>query len=179
MQTTLIDLGMYELHPGRLVSSCYFDTHNFTLFRESEEGTLPRKKVRIRWYDGVMKLQKEQKISSIEGRYKTVTDISNITCESDLLKLTHFDQTYGCLGPKLIISYYRQYFKLESLRLTFDQNISYQYVNSEVLPTMHDKECVMEVKVPIGTEEGYVENLIPFPTSRFSKYARGVLHFGL
>ena len=73
---------------------------------------------------------------------------------------------------------YRQYFKLESLRLTFDQNISYRYVHSDVLPTRHDKECVMEVKVPISTEEGYVESLIPYPTTRFSKYARGLLSFG-
>ena len=179
IQKNLMELGMHELHPERLVSSCYFDTNNFTLFRESEEGTLPRKKIRIRWYNNVMKLQKEQKVSSIEGRYKTVTEIASITNKRELLKLTYFDQAYGCLTPKLIISYFRQYFKLESLRLTFDQKISYHSIHSDVLPTIYDKECVMEVKVPMGIEEEYVKSLIPFQSSRFSKYARGMLHFGI
>ena len=75
LQTQLSMLGMYEIHSKRLISSCYFDTHNFTLFHESEEGTLPRKKVRVRWYNGIMNLRKEQKISSMEGRFKTIKNI--------------------------------------------------------------------------------------------------------
>ena len=178
LQKRLTDLGLYEIHPKRLVSSCYFDTLSFTLFQESEEGTLPRKKVRVRWYEDVMKFQKEQKISSIEGRFKTVTNNFSIANESDLLTIRYFDQTYGCLPPKIIVSYYRQYFRLEALRLTFDQKISYRCVYSDTFPTVQDKECVMEVKAPIGTDDGYIENIFSLPTSRFSKYARGLQLLG-
>jgi hypothetical protein len=48
MQNQLIALGMKELHPCRIINSCYFDNDNLTLFHESEEGVLPRKKIRIR-----------------------------------------------------------------------------------------------------------------------------------
>ena len=170
---------MDKIHPKRLVSSCYFDTHNFTHFHESEEGTLPRRKVRLRWYDGVMNLQKEQKISSIEGRFKTVKNIGSIQTESDLLKITHFDQTYGWLTPKIIISYYRQYFSLNALRITFDQKILYRPVLHGKSRIVQDQECVMEVKAPISTEDGYIEKYISLPTSRFSKYGRGLDLLGL
>ena len=63
-------VGMKLLFPSRLINSCYFDTRNFQLFTESEEGVLPRKKIRVRWYDGIPNYTKETKISSIEGRFK-------------------------------------------------------------------------------------------------------------
>ncbi|MDA8770472.1 polyphosphate polymerase domain-containing protein [Planktomarina temperata] len=174
LQAQLSKLGMYEIYSKRLISSCYFDTHNFTLFHESEEGTLPRKKVRVRWYNGIMNLRKEQKISSMEGRFKTIKNITTIQTESDLQKITYFDQTYGWLTPKIIISYYRQYFRLNALRITFDQKISYQPVLPNVSRKAQDQECVMEVKAPVSTDDGYIEKYISLPTSRFSKYGRGL-----
>ena len=42
-----------ELYPSRTINSVYFDTNDLRLFFESEEGLLPRKKLRIRWYDTV------------------------------------------------------------------------------------------------------------------------------
>ena len=66
----LFQSGMSSLYPARIVNSCYFDTHDLKLFSESEEGVLPRKKIRIRWYDKKNNFSKEVKISSIEGRFK-------------------------------------------------------------------------------------------------------------
>ena len=41
------------------------------MFVDSEEGVLPRKKVRVRWYNNdLTNLQYEEKTSSIEGRFK-------------------------------------------------------------------------------------------------------------
>ena len=34
----------------RVVNSYYYDTINFDDFIDSEEGTVPRKKIRFRWY---------------------------------------------------------------------------------------------------------------------------------
>ena len=45
----LFNQGMELLHAPRLISSVYFDTNNLQMFHDSEEGTLPRKKIRIRW----------------------------------------------------------------------------------------------------------------------------------
>ena len=47
------------------------------MFEESEEGVLPRKKIRVRWYnDQKERLSLEEKTSSIEGRFKKTTSIS-------------------------------------------------------------------------------------------------------
>ena len=53
----------------RTIISYYFDTANMQMFCDSEEGTLPRKKVRYRRYGQSKKLQKK-KISSIGGALK-------------------------------------------------------------------------------------------------------------
>ena len=61
-QNGLLKLGMKELYPCRIIKSCYFDNDHLTFFQDSEEGVLPRKKVRIRWYnDDLEKVYLEEK----------------------------------------------------------------------------------------------------------------------
>ena len=171
----LFQAGMILLHPSRLINSCYFDNSELKLFHESEEGVLPRKKFRIRWYNKSNIFTEEIKISSIEGRFKYQKKILNIHKSDELFDIKIFDKLYGELIPVLIISYEREYFSFNNLRITFDKNISYTFIKSISKPTFKDSECVMEVKVPIDCDDGYIENLIHLPTSRFSKYTRGCL----
>ena len=42
--------GATELHKPRVVSSTYFDNDHWSMFKDSEEGSVPRKKIRIRSY---------------------------------------------------------------------------------------------------------------------------------
>ena len=70
IKNDLILDGMEVLYPSRTINSTYFDTNDLSMFWDSEEGVLPRKKVRVRWYENDIKLTKEVKISSIEGRFK-------------------------------------------------------------------------------------------------------------
>ena len=42
--------GLTTLFPTRIITSDYFDNYQYDLYRDSEEGLLPRKKVRIRYY---------------------------------------------------------------------------------------------------------------------------------
>ena len=37
--------------PDRKINSIYFDTDDLDYFKDGEEGTTPRIKVRYRWYD--------------------------------------------------------------------------------------------------------------------------------
>ena len=39
-----------RVYPSRQINSIYFDTNNFKDFKNNFEGTVPRKKVRIRFY---------------------------------------------------------------------------------------------------------------------------------
>ena len=175
IQDQLIALGMKELYPCRVVNSCYFDNESLSLFQESEEGVLPRKKFRIRWYNKSNIFTEEIKISSIEGRFKYQKKILNIHKAEELFDITIFDKFYGELKPILVVSYEREYFKFNNLRITFDKNISYTFIKTISKLMLKDKECVMEVKVPINCDDGYIENLIHIPTTRFSKYSRGCL----
>ena len=171
----LFQIGMISLHPSRLINSCYFDNSGLRMFHESEEGVLPRKKFRIRWYNKSNVFTEEIKISSIEGRFKYQKKTLNILNTDELFDIKIFDKLYGELIPVLIVRYEREYFSLNDLRVTFDNNISYDYIKSFSKPTLKDSECVMEVKVPIDCDDEYIEKLVHIPTSRFSKYTRGCL----
>ena len=177
IQDHLISLGMKELYPSRVINSCYFDNDSLTLFHESEEGVLPRKKIRIRWYDKVMSFTKEIKTSSIEGRFKSLKKTPKLKHLDDVLDSQYFDSSYGILKPSLLVSYERQYFSFKLLRITFDRNISYRYLkySSEVITK--ENETVMEVKTPIDCSDDYIKSIITQPTERFSKYSRGLLCF--
>ena len=58
--------GMQSLYPKRVINSLYYDTVLCDMFNDSEEGLLPRKKVRIRWYDDIKRANKELKMLGID-----------------------------------------------------------------------------------------------------------------
>ncbi|MAZ53310.1 MAG: hypothetical protein CMO31_04745 [Trueperaceae bacterium] len=174
LKASLLTTGMRPQYPRRKINSCYFDTLDLALFTASEEGILPRKKVRIRWYNQDTKTTKEEKISSIEGRFKIVSDFEqqNFLCN---FQAKFFDQTYGILKPVMLVSYQREYYLLKGLRITFDSEIHYRDLRTKNDRTYIDHESVMEIKSTIETTDDYVQTIIKHPTSRFSKYARGLL----
>jgi len=167
-----IKKGLTELYPKRKVNSCYFDNKNLDLFHESEEGILPRKKVRFRWYDSEKNYFKEIKISSLEGRFKT--SIPYYQKGKNIFSLEINDQKYGILKPELLVSYERSYFKFMDLRITFDKNINYMNLNLKSNIPFLDKISVMEIKTDIGIRDEYIEYLLSNTNERFSKYSRGI-----
>ena len=70
LKSNLISLGMKKMYPDRKINSEYFDTKHLKMFSDSEEGILPRKKIRLRWYNDKLVKNLEIKVSSNEGRYK-------------------------------------------------------------------------------------------------------------
>lgn len=176
VKKSLLMMGMSTLHPLRVINSCYFDTNDLDFLHESEEGVLPRKKIRIRWYDSGNRFTKEVKVSSIEGRFKYTSSLDYVKSVNDFKSLSIFDAESGNLTPKLIVKYERDYFSLGGLRITFDKNIEYSDLRLNTIPTFKDSECVMEVKVPIDCDDDYIERIIQHSTSRFSKYSRGLLY---
>ena len=172
-----IKQGMTELYPSRKVISCYMDNDNMDMFMDSEEGVLPRKKVRYRWYDDGNSYSKEIKISSIEGRFKTNKLIMDIDPDQ-ITKIRLFDHEYGNLCSKIIVSYTREYYAFQNLRITLDTNIKYTLPYGALDLKIYDEETVMEVKVSQSVHDDYIENIIPYATSRFSKYCRGVIALG-
>jgi len=171
----LLNSGMSELHEPRKINSIYFDTDNLNMFFDTEEGTLPRKKIRVRWYNNERNFTFEKKISSIEGRYKTTNTMENIIEDGEILHEQYFDPQYGIVKPTLMVSYYRSYFSFRSMRITFDDKITYKTKKTDFTRVYHDPERVIEIKIPANCSDDYIENQIPFATSRFSKFSRGLL----
>ena len=174
-ESLLQQKGMATLFEPRLINSVYFDTVNLNMFNDSEEGVLPRKKVRIRWYNDSKVFTLENKISSIEGRFKKTSKLENNISENILLTRNRIDSQYGQIRPILKVSYKRAYFMFENMRITFDRDISYQSLKYAGTQKHYDPERVIEIKIPSNCPDDFVKRIIPFPTTRFSKYARGLL----
>jgi len=177
IKNDLISEGMKQLYPDRKVNSCYFDTQDFKMFFESEEGVLPRRKIRFRWYDSNMNVSKETKISSIEGRYKYTEKVNNIHLFDQIMDLYLYDRNYGKLSPSLFIQYNREYYSYENMRLTFDSEIKYKDLSLVNSPEIEDMEVVMEIKTPINIEDDFIESRLIQNFVRFSKYSRGRILF--
>ena len=173
LKNDLSSRGMQTLYNKRKINSLYFDTAMMNMFNDSEEGVLPRKKLRIRWYGLPYEASIETKISSIEGRFKTT--IPRRFLSLDNFPKTIVDQDYGSLTPSLLVSYDREYFLLNGMRITFDSSIKYINYRHSMRVVCDDKERVMEIKVSADTSNDYIESVIPYATARFSKYSRGLL----
>ena len=174
-QGQLRKAGMELLFEPRLINSVYFDTVDLNMFNDSEEGVLPRKKVRIRWYGNSKLFALENKTSSIDGRFKVTTKLDNSISRNELLTRNRMDAQYGNIQPILKVSYKRSYYVFNEMRITFDQDLCYQNLRFANRRKYYDPERVIEIKIPINCSDDFVEKFIPFPTARFSKYSRGLL----
>jgi len=174
-QSHLHQQGMKTLFEPRLITSVYFDTPDLNMFNDSEEGLLPRKKVRIRWYNYDKLFTLENKTSSMEGRFKVTSNLENHISESELNTKKRMDAQYGHIQPTLKVSYKRSYYVFNKMRITFDKDICYQNLKYADTRKYHDPERVIEIKIPANCPDDFVETYIPFPTARFSKYSRGIL----
>ena len=62
-----------KIHSPIIIKSLYFDNLNLEMYNDSLEGSVPRKKIRIRHYpqSDDKNYYLEIKNSSVEGRFKT------------------------------------------------------------------------------------------------------------
>ena len=167
----------FQLYPNRVINSIYFDTNNYSMYSDSTEGVLPRKKIRLRNYSDKFifdnNVKKEIKISSVEGRFKTSSLEKNPLI---MMKQGYLDHEYGLCNPVINIVYQRAYYKVKNIRLTLDQKISYKRIfNGQISNfTTYDNSNVIELKF---NSENLINSVIknfPFEISRFSKYCRGI-----
>ena len=168
----LIEKSSTELFPKREIQSLYFENNNNQMYKDSIEGTVPRKKIRIRNYiDNVDKnFYLETKISSVEGRYKKRKIIPNK--EVKLIKnIGIYDDQYGNCRPLIYIKYSRQYLKFKNIRVTIDDNIEYKSFFGRELNK--DYIQVVEIKASINEDRDQILKEFPFQIIRFSKYCNG------
>ena len=172
----LTSLSAKELFPQREISSVYFDNKKLEMYLDSEEGSTPRKKIRVRQYpnDKDNKKKLETKITSVEGKFKVSKDVSN-ELSSFYFKRGFFDHQYGMCYPIIKISYTREYWILNNSRLTIDYNINYKSISEG--KNFDDRQTlILELKASnnIVSNLNLLNEIIPLNKQRFSKYCEGI-----
>ncbi len=165
--------GGRSLYPKRKISSLYFDNKELSMFLDSEEGSVPRKKLRIRHYpESLDEYFLEKKTTSVEGKFKT----SNKKTKIEFLYFKTngiFDFNYGNCYPLINISYFREYFKIDDIRITLDSKINYETADNK--NSFYDDETlILEIKSNKKVNDELFGNDLPLEKLRFSKYCEGM-----
>ena len=166
-----------QLHSPRVINSIYFDNWDFSMYHDSIEGVLPRKKIRLRNYDKKFifnkNVKKEIKISSVEGRHKTSEVEKN---PMQVIKFGIFDENYGICSSVINIVYNRSYFLVKNIRITLDEKIIYRRMHNGKISDFSDFDSsnILELKSNSKSSIDSLINNFPFERSRFSKYCRGI-----
>lgn len=161
------------LYPIREINSIYFDTDDLKLYQDSEEGTLPRKKIRIRNYpfskNNLFFL--ETKISSVEGRYKISVNL-NKNLKNNYLESGILDAQYGILKKKILVNYKREYYFFNDVRFTLDYDIKYSTLTGAQF--YFEKFIIFEIKSSLNYDHQLIQNIISLTRYRFSKYDQAI-----
>ncbi|MDC1049482.1 VTC domain-containing protein [Candidatus Pelagibacter sp.] len=168
--------NLKKLHPPRLIKSLYFENLNNDMYKDSTEGTIPRKKIRVRSYPNNKKNEfyLEKKISSFEGRFKTKDKIDKLSF-GKIMKYGVYDVNYGYCKPLIYVEYNRHYYSLDKTRVTHDNNIRYYLLKGKIVK--YEENDVFEIKASFDTDLDELHSIFPMSRSRFSKYCNGFKKF--
>ena len=89
-----------------------------------------------------------------------------------LKKNGFFDSQYGLCKPCLYVTYDRQYFIIDDVRISIDQNINYKMFNNNI--NKNDESSIIELKTSIKKDVDKLIEDFPFQRKRFSKYCNGL-----
>ena len=165
-----------KLYPPRLIKSLYFENSNNDLYKDSVEGTLPRKKIRVRNYpnDKNNKFYLEKKISSFEGRFKSKEEIKELDFKK-IINYGVYDDNYGYCKPIMYVQYIRHYYILNKTRVTHDSNIQYFLFKNKIVK--NEENDIFEIKTNFNSDLDELYENFPMNRSRFSKYCNGFRKF--
>lgn len=164
-----------RIYEDRLINSIYFDNNNKDSFFDSEEGTVPRKKIRLRYYgsENLSEYKKvffETKINSYDGKYKISKTLNDY---NKLIKFGIDDDFYGFCKPIVRISYQREYHMIDKFRLTLDKKIRYsKFFRKKFFTDLGS--YIVEIKTNELDTENEINQLFPFKKIRYSKYANSI-----
>lgn len=164
------DNGLDVIFPKRKISSLYFDTIDFKLFKNSQLNDVDKFKLRFRKYDNEKLIFQEEKINSKYGKFKN----------TKLSKYKNFDEINSftfknlLLDKSLKITYYRSYFQFKNVRITVDRNLSFE--NTSNRSKLHETEYFYRnvVEYKLNDEDPDIESFFLTNPTKFSKYEEGI-----
>ena len=164
-----------EIFKGRYINSIYYDNINLDFYHLSQEGIVPRKKVRIRFYNPDEYFL-EIKSQDLYSKLKKTIKISNINDINHHLIENGIRQK---LKPNIKVNFYRRYFKSLVGRITIDSKISYSICDSNNF--LEDRNKVISNQKILEIKFQNINNKIPFSfkgielkEQRNSKYCNGI-----
>lgn len=187
------------------VRSIYFDDAALSAYRANLDGTSPRHKLRLRWYDAdepgastyfEVKWRRNRttgkdryELDAVPGfsstRYSTILTALAGALPPDAASLLAASGV-----PTLLVEYRREHFlsRVSDLRFTLDHDLRFVDQSARVRPQLGsvgavalDDVAVLEAKLPGGAPSGRLELPIGMKlrATRFSKYAEGCRAVGL
>ena len=162
---------LIEIHEPRFVTSLYFDTVNYSLYKSSIEKDVDTYKVRVRTYSNNKNYFKEVKKNMSSGKYKLIEplDIKSFSEIPDLFINGHK------LYPTLFTKYKRRYFNLDNnCRITLDTDVHFisHKCRTPVEEKMNYSNDILEFK-QFETNLN-IEKYIDKNPVAFSKYKYGI-----
>ena len=168
---------VFKSYKSRIINSIYFDDENFKNYFDSEEGTVPRKKIRFRFYGDAKKINFENKFV---GKIEIKETHQNFRLKKGLdteAKNYYFlkkiiNKTFNKkLNGVCMISYRRHYYENKDIRFTYDENIKCNNLKS--LNNYFFDRNVVEAKFknPNILE---LNSIFGDKVARFSKYSMAI-----
>jgi len=174
----LSEAGFIEVFQPRCVESVYFDDDQLSLHNESEEGIVPRYKVRLRSYN------QGRDCGRVEMKFTHPHWRSKFTSEEVAFDLTDGSLRVGIwstegrtvLSPKIIVGYQRRYFERDGIRATIDYGIKFRDCVSGM--RANSTTSVLEFKINRSSKSDFLGSDLALPlgrrVTRMSKYCEGV-----
>ena len=167
--------NLKEIYSKREITSIYFDTKEFDYYHLSQEGILPRKKVRIRYYE-LGKYNLEIKLQDYNSKIKKIIKLINIENINDYLLENGVKEI---LNPTVTVNFSRRYFSCFAGRVTIDKDLNYSRCNPNSIfdtkGTIISNQLILEIKNDnINDKVPYSFSDIELKEQRNSKYCNGV-----
>lgn len=160
-----------EIYEARIITSLYFDTVDFGLYKSSIEKDVDTYKARIRTYSNNNNFYKEIKKNMFSGKSKSIEQL-------DINSFGEISNIYtngNSLYPTLFTQYKRRYFNFDNnCRVTLDSNIhfiSHQFRTPSKVKICYPKEIIEFKQL---NENFNIEKYIDKNPVAFSKYKYGV-----
>ena len=158
--------GFQYIFPSRQITSIYYENINFDIYKDSLEGVVPRKKIRIR--EKFDNLYLEEKIKLPDGKYKTSKKIN------DIPNVIH-DKSYGIVKKICKITYSRSYLSNGKIRLTLDSDLKFENLINRYVFNMNNN-IILEYKIldDFSSSENYINSHKELNSFKFSKYEQAI-----
>ena len=158
--------GFEYIFPSRQITSIYYENINFDIYKDSLEGVVPRKKIRIR--EKFDNLYLEEKIKLTDGKYKTSKKIN------DIPNVIH-DKSYGIVKKICKITYSRSYLSNGKIRLTLDSDLKFENLINRYVFNMNNN-IILEYKIldDFSSSENYINSHKELNSFKFSKYEQAI-----